>query len=111
MPGKLRIDRGELSDTLPHATESRQNGLVALVQRRVALLAKAFYAFGVCEDVLLRRELIILAGVRRRFLDFIQLKVDQIESRGLLSAVHPGTIELLAQRSHRLPRRGHSLDP
>ena len=108
---KLRIDDGQLADTLPDAAEPAQHRVVALVQRRVALFAEPLDALGVGQHPAGGRELLVLPRPWRRLFDLPELKGNQVEARRLFAAVHPRSFELLSKGAQRRPRVGHALPP
>ena len=83
---KLRVDRRQLAHPLPHAAERREDRTVALVERRVALLAEPLNPLGARQHLPRGRRALVLAVLRRRLFDLAELERDQIQPRRFLAA-------------------------
>ena len=59
---EARIEAGELRDTAPDLSERGQNGIVALVQCRVAVGAQPLDPLGIGEHLAHRAQLVVFAG-------------------------------------------------
>ena len=64
--GKLRLDRGKLSDPLPDLRQPGQDGVIAVVERGVGLLTQPLNPLGIGEHLLRGREFLVFAGLQRR---------------------------------------------
>src|SRR5262249_59623902 len=73
------IERGEVGHPAPDAAESGQNRVVAVVERRVALGTQPLDPFGARQHLAQRGELLVLARLRRRFVELPELERQEIE--------------------------------
>ena len=101
-----RVERRQIGDLPPHGSEPGENGLVALVQRRVALRAEAFDPLGAREHLAKRRQFLVLGRLRRRFVQLGELERHQIEPRIpiVLNRAHAG--QFVFGRAPRVERHG-----
>ena len=97
--GELRIERRQLAQASPKAFETRQHGLVALVQLDVALRAEPLQPLCVRQDLTRGSQLPVLIGLRRGALELAKLKREELDARGLLPLTGSHALELAANRS------------
>ncbi len=115
---ELRIEGRQLRHAAPDVPEARQNGIVALVKRRVAVGAEPLHPVGARKHVAQGRELDIFPRIARSqpgAIELARLKGNQILAAGAVPgrAAHPG--ELVLHRAHRVERsrgrRRHLIEP
>ena len=109
---ELRVEVGELRDAAPHASQPRQNRVVAFVERRVAFGAEPLDALRAGQHLAKRRELDVLPGIaggdrlEAGAFELAQREGDQIEPRLAIPGRAADARELVLRLAHRVERRG-----
>ena len=104
---KTRIDGRQLANPLPHVAEQGERRALVVVQLRVAFGAEPLDGVGAAEQLAIGGERFILARLQVGLAQFVQLELDEIQTRRPLAIVHPQAIELVAPPANGGERTRH----